>query len=86
MKCCLNQHGFKENQIITVSFNNQNADYFFFISDRNLVFLFHNEGFCPGAVGCAVSLQGTYMSGEPAGSKSLAGGADACKGLEKGGL
>jgi len=59
---------------------------FFFISDRNLVFLFHNEGFCPGAVGCAVSLQGTYTSGEPAGSKSLAGGADACKGLEKGGL
>lgn len=58
----------------------------FFISDRNLVFLFHNEGFCPGAVGCAVSLQGTYTSGEPAGSKSLAGGADACKEMEKGGL
>lgn len=40
MKCCLNQHGFKENQIMAMFFNNQNTDFFFFISDRNLVFLF----------------------------------------------
>jgi len=40
MKCCLNQHGFKENQIITVSFNNQNADYFFSFQTETWFFFF----------------------------------------------
>lgn len=29
MKCCLNQHGFKENQIMAMFFNNRNTDFFF---------------------------------------------------------
>lgn len=63
MKCCLNQHGFKENQIMAMFFNNRNTDFFFHLRQK-LSFSSHNEGFCQGAMGCAVSLWGRYMTGE----------------------
>lgn len=40
MKCCLNQHGFKENQVMAVFFNDQNADIGLFSSQTETEFLF----------------------------------------------
>lgn len=63
MKCCLNQHGFKENQIMAVFFSNQNVDILiFFISDRKLFFLFTLRVSVQELCGkCSVLMVGTWQ-------------------------
>lgn len=59
MKCCLNQRGFRANQIVAV-FYNQNVDirFFFFFKNlrQTLSFSFHAEGVSSSSLGSAQSL------------------------------
>jgi len=72
MKCCLNQHGFKENQIVAVFFNNHNVGFFF--SDK-FSFSFYSESLWRGALWEVHCPHGRYTAGKQVvQASSLAGG------------